>query len=408
MFLKRALPLVLVALVSTGCSLMPWRGQQNPRGVDPPTSDTAPEDRRGVAHSGPIDVDFLLNYYDQDGENSPVTGGIGTEDLQVVAPAIVVRWSPSDRWALSADLGVDGITSASTDNIDTQVSSASYRDNRAHGIFTATRSWENQRLSFGLGFSSEYDYNSVSGRLRWSRDFNQKNTTLSAGIGFYSDTIDLYDIDGVVQGEDDRETLDLSLALSHNFGPRTVGTVELALNLQSGFLSTPFHEVILAPTEAFPDGQRVAERLPDQRDRTALAFSLQHAFTPKIVQRFSVRFYDDDFGIQAQTFEAETHFRVPLARESWVYPILRFHTQDGSDYFGLPRTFSASDAFFTADRDLSTFDSEKFGVGLRVLFERRQSGWRRFLRGFETRVTQYSRDDGLDALSASFAWRLRF
>ena len=81
MFLKRALPLALVALVSTGCSLMPWRGQQNPRGVDPPTSHTAPEDRAGVAHSGPIDVDFLLNYYDQDGENSPVTGGIGTAFL---------------------------------------------------------------------------------------------------------------------------------------------------------------------------------------------------------------------------------------------------------------------------------------------------------------------------------------
>ena len=402
MFLKQvATPLALL-LLTTGCS-----GLRPSRSPDPGTSTEPPPAGLQTSGGSGVDVDFLLNYYDQDGDHSPVTGGIGTEDLQVFAPTVVVRWNASERWALSADLGVDNITSASTDNIDTQVSSASRQDSRAHTVLSATRSWENQRMSFGLGFSSEYDYTSLNGRIGWSRDFNRKNTTLSVGLGFYSDTVELYDIDGILRGEDDRETLDFSLSLTQNLGPRTVGTVELAFSSQSGFLSTPFHEVILAPTEAFPEGERVAERLPDQRDRMAVALSLQHAFSPKVVQRFYVRFYDDDFGIQAQTVEAETHFRVPWGREAWIFPILRFHTQSESDYFGLPGTSTRETPFFTADRDLSGFDSQKYGIGLRLAFERR-TGWLRFLRGFETRVTTYSRDDGLDALSASFAWRFRF
>lgn len=406
MLMRRPLALVAGILLFTGCASIHRLDQ----GSDLDRSDEPPRDAAAVATSvgRDIDVDFLLNYYDQDGDHSPVTGGIGTEDLQVIAPTFVVRWDASERWDLVADLGVDNITSASTDNIDSQVSSASRNDSRGHLVLTANRQWQNQRFSVGLGLSSEYDYQSLNGRLGWSRDFNQKNTTLSANVGIYADTVELYDIDGVVQGEDDRDTLDLSLALTHNFSPRTVGTVELAVSRQSGFLSTPFHEVILAPTPDFPAGQRVAERLPDSRQRTAIGLSVQHAFSSKVVQRFHLRFYDDDFGIQAQTIEAETHFRIPLARESWIFPILRFHTQTASDYFGLPGTFSAGDSFFTADRDLSEFDSQKYGIGLRVLWARDRRGWKRFVRGFETRLTTYSRDDGLDAVSASFAWRLRF
>lgn len=402
MLVKRGMGLLTLLLLATGCS-----GLRMGRSPDPGVSTEPPPAGLKTSGGSGIDVDFLLNYYDQDGDHSPVTGGIGTEDLQVLAPTVVVRWAASERWSLSADLGVDNITSASTDNIDTQVSSASRQDNRAHAAFTASRSWENQRMTFGVGFSSEYDYSSLNGRIGWSRDFNQKNTTLSVGLGFYSDTVELYGIDGIQRGEDDRETMDLSVALTQNLGPRTVGSVELALSSQSGFLSTPFHEVILAPTAEFPEGQRIAERLPDQRDRMALALSLQHAFSPKVAQRFYVRFYDDDFGIQAQTVEAETHFRVPWGQEAWIFPILRFHTQNESDYFGLPGTFTQETPFLTADRDLSGFDSQKYGIGLRLAFAKR-SGWLRFLRGFETRLTTYSRDDGLDALSASFAWRFRF
>ena len=356
-----------------------------------------------------IDVDFLLNYYDQDGEHSPVTGGIGTEDLQVLAPVFVVKWAVSEDWTLKMDFGVDSITSASTDNIDAEVSSASRQDQRAYSTVTASRrQGENQTWRFGVGFSNEYDYSSLSGRVGWTRDFDQRNTTLALGLGFYSDSIDLYDIEGVNQSSDDRQTIDFSASLTRVLGPRTVGSVEFSYTGQSGFLSTPFHEVILTPTSSTPDGERIAERLPDSRERIAAGLSLNHSLTKRVVQRLYYRFYNDDWGIQAHTVEAETHFRLPTENDIWIFPILRFYTQTGSDYFTLPRTVQGSEPFFTADRDLSEFTSEKFGFGLRLQRRNPKKGFFSRLRSFESRLTTYSRDDGLDALSLSLAFGWRF
>lgn len=362
---------------------------------------TAPEPQ-GFLSQGDLDVDFLFNYYEQDGDNSPVTGGEGTEEMDVLTPVILLRYRVNENWQLSADLGLDAITSASTDNIDDNVSSASRVDNRGHAVITATRQMENQTFGFSAGFSTEYDYQSVNGGLHWSRDFRQKTSTLAASVRHFSDTVELYDIDGIVQGEDDRTTTDLSLSWTQILSPRAVGAVELYVSDQSGFLSTPFHEVILQPDPAHPDGLRIAERLPDSRRRTALGLRLNVSLSKNIVQRAYVRAYDDDWGITAQTLELETHFRLPGSREQWIFPILRYHTQDASDYFGLPRTFTGTEDFFTADRDLSEFDSEKFGLGYRVILNKGR------FRGFETRISSYSRDDGLDALSASLAFQWRF
>ena len=360
-----------------------------------------------VTPSKAIDINFLLNYYDQDGEHSPVTGGVGTEDLQVVAPVFVIDWTLSDDWSLKLDFGVDGITSASTDNIDTEVSSASRQDSRAYMTVSASRSWrENQTWRFGASLSNEYDYSSLGGHVGWSIDLDQRNTTLAVGLRYFTDAVVLYDIDGVDQGEADRETTDLSVSLTRVLGRRTVASVELGYTMQSGFLSTPFHEVILAPTLEFPQGQHVTERLPDSRNRLGIGFSLHHSLTSKIVQRVSYRFYDDDWGIRAHTVEAETHFRLPTRNEVWVYPILRFHTQEASDSFGLPGAFDGSESFFTADRDLSEFVSEKFGLGLRWQFRNKKSGFFSRLQSFESRVATYSRDDGFEAVVLLDGFRL--
>jgi len=39
---------------------------------------------------GRFDADILFSYYSQDGDHSPVTGGIGTEELEVASPVVVL------------------------------------------------------------------------------------------------------------------------------------------------------------------------------------------------------------------------------------------------------------------------------------------------------------------------------
>lgn len=374
-----------------GCLLAALAGRAAAQTAEPAAADPG----RG------IDVDILFNYYSQDGERSPVTGGIGTEDLQVVAPLLVVGWRLNDRWTLDGALGLDSITSASTDNIDDAVSSASRNDVRAYTRITATREVGDQSVGLIGGFSSEYDYRSILGGLDWSRAYRSRNTTLGATVLYYADTVELYDIDGVKRGSDGRETADLALTLTQVLGRRTVGEVELGLTSQSGFLSTPFHEVILAPTEEMPEGEHVAERLPDSRMRTALGLRLNHAFTKRVVQRLHYRFYDDDWGITGHTLEAETHLRLPTRTERWIFPILRFHTQTASDYFAPPGTAAADRGLYTADPDLAELTSRKLGLGFETALPaglRR----RRLPRSLELRLTRYTRDDGFESWSTSW------
>lgn len=337
-----------------------------------------------------LQVDFLASYYDQDGEHSPVTGGIGTEELQSTSPVFVIKYQTQSGWGLSANIGADNITSASIDAMDDNVSSASEVDNRGFGAFSATRTMAGQDWTFNLGFSREYDYTSINGGFGWSKSFNQNNSTVSAVVHHYSDTIDLYDIDGINQGEDDRTTTDFSLNFSQVLSAKTVGSVELFISNQSGFLSSPFQEVIL------DSGVHVAERLPDSRSRTALRFSLNHAFSKKVILRSYYRLYDDDFGVQAHSVELEPNFLLPFGKKTWLYPIFRYHTQTASDYYGVPGTFTASDAYYTADNDISEFDSIKYGLGMSFALNGR------YFDRVDVRTSYYDRDDGLNAFSVSF------
>lgn len=360
-----------------------------------------------TAPPGQIDVDFLFNYYQQDGDHSPVTGGIGTEDMDVLSPVILVSWKVDENWTLRTDLGLDAITSASVDAMDADVSSASRQDSRAYVTLTGSRALgESSTLTLLGGFSNEYDYRSLMAGAGWSRDFNRRNTNLSAQARLYSDTVELYDIDSVLRGEDDRESFDLTVGLTQVLSAKTLLSLELFGQQQDGYLATPFHEVIL------DDGRRVGERLPDSRQRTAFALGLNHAVNDRLVPRLRYRFYDDDWGIQAHSVEFEPHFRVAGGSgggSSWIYPILRWHTQTGSDYFGLPGAFAGDEPFITADRDLSELTSEKYGLGWH--WSRAPGtgrGWARRLRRLQTRATYYTRDDGLESLSVSFGFGWSF
>lgn len=345
-----------------------------------------------------IEIDFLVSYYDQDGEHSAVTGGTGTEKQQVISPVVLVSWAVNEDWSLKADLGIDQISAASVDHIDAQISSASKLDQRAFTDVTGTRRLNDRSsVSFTLGVSTEYDYQSVSAGLGYAIDFNEKNTTLSANVRHFADTVELYDIDGIKRGDDSRATTDVSLGLSQVLGSKTVGTVELAYTTQSGFLSTPFHEVVL------PRNVRVAERLPDSRRRTALGLGLNHSFGRNLVQRAHYRLYDDDWGIRSHSISLETHFRLPTRGEGWLYPFLRYHTQTASDYFGPTGTFSGAEEFFTSDWDLGEVDTERYGLGLRVAAPPGQK-WFLGIRRYEVRLSFFTRDDGLEGLTGAFGF----
>lgn len=129
------------------------------------------------------EINYITAYYHQNGDNSAVTGGIGTEKLSDFANTFDVRLSSlrpnNHKNTILFELGVDHYSSASSDKIDpNSISSASKSDTWIYPSVNFTRSNENTGNSFGFtgSYSHEFDYQSLGAGFNLTRISSNKNT----------------------------------------------------------------------------------------------------------------------------------------------------------------------------------------------------------------------------------------
>ncbi len=80
------------------------------------TDNTSNEYKKRVLEN--TEVDLLMSLYKQDGENSAVGGGVGTEELTDITPTILISLPLNDDDVLTIDAGISAYTSASSSNIN--------------------------------------------------------------------------------------------------------------------------------------------------------------------------------------------------------------------------------------------------------------------------------------------------
>jgi hypothetical protein len=141
------------------------------------------------------EVNFVSSYYQQDGNNSAVTGGIGTEKLTDFANTINVTLLKTDTKNRShtygLELGIDHYSSASSDKIDpSTISSASHADNRIYPTVSWLMHDENKHFSVGAGasLSNEYDYFSKGFNVGVSKFSADNNREIGLKLNVYLDT----------------------------------------------------------------------------------------------------------------------------------------------------------------------------------------------------------------------------
>ena len=118
----------------------------------------------------PIEISLITNYYEQTGNNSPVTGGRGTETLNNIAPSLYVHIPVDSIQSWDVNAGVDFYSSASSDNIDNpylqsnHISGASADDIRQYYSLSYSRKnlSKHSKIKYQVGASSEYDVTSLS------------------------------------------------------------------------------------------------------------------------------------------------------------------------------------------------------------------------------------------------------
>ncbi len=378
---------------------------------------------------GEVEIDILNSYYQQDGEHSAVEGGIGTQELTDFVNTIKINIPYDSVNTISLDASYDTYTSASTAMIDWTVSGPSHSDERTYANLHYSRIIKNdQTISLGGGFSSEWDVLSLSTSAGWQKAFNNENNILGFDVNYLHDNWSLiYPTElrasfksGNGLETDIRQTLGLNTSYSFVINRKMQAQLVYNLTAQFGLLSTPFHRVFFATDttgwnfeldriKRLPDNlvDRDIERLPNEKFKHAFAVRTSNYISSWLVVRSFYRYYFDSFGINAHTVSLE--FPIKPTRFISMYPFYRFHTQTAASYFAPFFEHTTDETYYTSDYDLSAFSSHKYGVGIKYSpalgiislkefpFQQRTSTFK----SIELRVGKYSRSDGLSSFIIS-------
>jgi hypothetical protein len=349
------------------------------------------------------EIQTLLSYYTQDNDHSAVTGGKGTEDLQVYAAQMLVDWGNDSTQTYHIDAGVDVITSASTDNIDFVMSSASREDARSHLNLGFNRRIRNTGFIYGVtgGISIESDYYSRTGGLSLSHTSDDQNREWSLSFQAFFDDLRWGRFDN---GEPqkllypselrnknwftnyNRNSFNLNAGFSQAINSRMVLGIYPGVMYQHGLLSTPFHRVY------FKDKSKRVENLPDKRIKFPLGIQLNTFLGTRTILRSYYRFYWDNYGVSAHALEFELPVKVGL--NFILTPFVRTYAQSQANYFNPYGEHEVTQEFYTSDYDLSKFTSYKAGFG--ATYAPIVGKVRRF-REVEIRYAFYQRSDGMVA-----------
>lgn len=362
------------------------------------------------------EVDFLFHYYDQDGQHSAVTGGVGTEELNDYDTKIKLKIPLDSISQLKIYGGVNVYTSASTDRIDRVISSASKEDIQAqlNVYWEEAPQAKKYRYGISMGGATESDYlsGSIGGFLAWGPSNKGREWQINTQLFF--DRWQLFfpdELRGTPEATvatDRRNDFQLGLNLSQIITKRLQASIGTDLSFQQGLLSTPFHRVYLNG-----NGPARLERFPSTRFKIPLGLRLHYFLGDLVISRFYYRYYWDTFRLRSHSTQLELAFK--LGQTFTLSPAYRFHQQRASIYFAPFREHSGDAVFYTSDFDLSTFTSQQWALGLKYAPIYGLGRWRYkkgkslgTFKSWECRVARYRRSDGLQAFVVSTALSFRF
>lgn len=344
------------------------------------------------------EINWVSGYYSQNGNHSPVTGGIGTEKLTDLSNTLELKLikqsGPGIINNFTLEAGLDHYTSASSDKIDLSAnSSASSADNRFYPSLTYMRENQNKAKSYGAGLSlsTEYDYFSIGTNINYSKKTDNRNGEFTIKFQSFFDQVTMIkpvELRGINDGprRKPRNTYAMSLSYSQ------IINQDLQINLigdiirQNGYLGLPFHRVY------FSNYTVHQEKLPDTRLKIPLAIMASYFPGAKIIFKAYYRYYMDSWETSSHTLNFEMPIKItPFFSLS---PFYRFYTQTATKYFIEYAAYSGSGNFYTSNYDLSNFNSNFLGMGLKYGTPRGILGIKHFS-ALEIRYGHYTKNTGM-------------
>ncbi|MFA6162351.1 MAG: DUF3570 domain-containing protein [Methylobacter sp.] len=231
-------------------------------------------------------------------------------------------------------------------------------ETRKQGDFKLGYEWDEAALDIGGGISVENDYESRFGNINGRWDFNQKLTSLNLGLSYTnSSTSAILDPDaepyiiktaylGQIEQTDNlkilhgkREDWATSLGLTQVLNKDALVESSIGYTRSTGYMANPYKAMTVVFVDPDQDTEFLTgnvkaflEQRPDERNQLNLGSRyIQHVGILDAALHLDYRFFHDDWGINAHTFEADW---VQPVGSSWtVTPRVRYYSQDAADFY---------------------------------------------------------------------------
>ncbi len=211
-----------------------------------------------------------------------------------------------------------------------QVVLTQLRDRRKAWSADFSRQFSATNLALGLANSRESDYVSTGWSINTLTDFNQKNTTLLAGVAGTDDDVKVLYQPAWAK----KHTNDLIVGVTQLLDPRTSVSFDLTWGRATGDLSDQY-KVVQKNIEVNPGDflpLQFLDNRPGTRNKWIALGSLNHAFPDlRGALEASYRFYHDTFGTNAHTIELT--WLQQISPTLILKPELRFYDQSAADFY---------------------------------------------------------------------------
>lgn len=382
------------------------------------------------------EVNLVSSYYNQNGDHSAITGGIGTEKVTDFSNGLDLKlvWlgNENNKNTISAGVGVDYHTSASAAWVDT-LGRGKTGGRRIYPSLDWTVENAKTGNTFGLGayYSGEYNYKSLGGDIHFSQKTADKNGEFSAKIqGYFDHVVLIYpnkfipkpvitdtgptyittasgrtvlsSAGGVTNPglpTKPRTTLTAALSYSQMISSRLQISLLADVVAQQGYLSLPFHTVVRNAGQ-----DTVIEKLPSSRFKLPLGIRANYFLGDNIILRSYYRYYMDNWGSKSNTANLEIAYKITPFFS--ISPFYRYYDQSAAKYFAPYGAHSTNDPYYTSNYEYAKFRSDFYGVGFRIAPPKGVLGWQNF-HELEIRYGHYSQTTGLvsDVISVSLGFK---
>ena len=337
-----------------------------------------------------------------------------TDRVSAFEPAITTKKTFDDESVLGFKFVFDALTGASANGAAISDSVQTFTRPSGNGEYTTTAgdtplddTFKDTRVSlsanyetpvgrlnkmvYGANISNEYDFLSLGGSATYMQDFNERNTTLSAGVSLEYDSIKpvggkpvpLSEMQAnsatqVRDGADDTRVMtELLLGVTQIIDRNTLVQFNYGFATSDGYHNDAYKVTsvldingdLITNTNSNLPGTYLYENRPDSRTKHSV-FAKVKRFISGDVADISYRYMWDDWKVASNTIDA--HYRKNFSEGWYLEPHVRYYSQDAAEFYNYSLTSAeAGDLIATGGNLTSDYrlgDMTATTVGLKLGF----------------------------------------